>query len=80
MSYDPGKGALFKNAQKLSDEQPDYRGEAKIDCKPHWINGWVQTAKSGTRYVSLSIKLKAEAVPQRKSADARTNQDDEIGF
>jgi hypothetical protein len=63
MSYDPGKGALFKNTEKTADQHADYRGEANIAGEPHWINAWIRTSKAGTKYMALSIRPKAPPKP-----------------
>jgi hypothetical protein len=82
MPYDPGKGALFRNAEKKSDQHPDYRGEANIDGELYRLNAWLRTAKSGSKYMSLSFRPKEPDVPSRKPAMANTaaDVDDEIPF
>jgi hypothetical protein len=72
MSYENGKGALFKNADKASDQHPDYRGEATIDSQPYRISVWLRIAKSGNRYMHLSFTPKhtdeiKQSVPRGKA-------------
>jgi hypothetical protein len=75
MTYDPGKGALFKNMKKTEPQHCDYRGECNIDGKPHWVNAWIRTAaKSGDKYMALSFQPKEPEVP-RRPAMAATRDD-----
>jgi uncharacterized protein (DUF736 family) len=80
MPYDSGKGGLFKNTDKKSDQHPDYRGEANIDGQPHRISAWIRTAKSGTKYMSLAIQPKESDVERRKSATPSDDMEDSIPF
>lgn len=59
MAYEQreGQGALFKNNEKENDKHPDYRGDALIGGKPHWVAGWIKKGKKGS-FLSLSIKPK----------------------
>jgi hypothetical protein len=77
MQYNEGKGSLFKNSDKTEDQHADYRGEANIGGEPHWVNAWVRTAKSGIKYLSLSIKRKEppKDAPQRTYANRRDDID-----
>jgi hypothetical protein len=78
MTYDPGKGALFKNTNKSEDRHPDYQGECNIAGVPHQIAAWLRTSKAGSKYMSPSIRPKeeqAEPAP-RTSAQRRDFHDD----
>ena len=66
----PNKGKLFKNKNKVAgDSQPDYSGpfcdergdEAKVAM-------WLNTAKSGTKYMNIKITEKFEAKQQQAQA------------
>lgn len=78
-SYPPG-GALFTNARKTKDTQPDYRGnleiskdllkvlieQAKAGEKINMdIAGWKKTSKTGTTF--LSLKADKPYVKEEKS-------------
>lgn len=54
--YD-NSGILFKNDDKQSERQPDYRGDALIDGREFWLSGWVKEGRKG-KFLSLSFKLK----------------------
>lgn len=67
-------GALFNNADKKQKESdPDYKGSAVVDEIEYWVNGWINTAKSGLKYLKLSFAAKQDQT-QRE-----TDQDDDDG-
>ena len=51
-------GSLFKNDRKETDTHPDYKGTALIGGVEHWLDAWINTAKDGTKYMSLKMKPK----------------------
>jgi len=60
-THDNNKGALFKNAQKAKDSAPDYRGSINVAGVEHWLSGWVNTGRSGEKYMALRVKPKDDA-------------------
>jgi hypothetical protein len=63
LTYDnTNSGALFKTDNKKGDRDPHYKGTIDVGGVDHWINGWVRESKSGQKFMSLSIRPKAEAV------------------
>jgi uncharacterized protein (DUF736 family) len=67
MAYEmkPNTGSLFKNERKEADTHPDYKGSALVDGLGEcWLDAWINTAKDGSKYMSLKIKPK-EAQQQR---------------
>ena len=58
-------GALFSNANKKTDNHPDYTGSAKVNGEMMSISAWINTAKSsGKQYMRLKFdeyKPKTEA-------------------
>jgi hypothetical protein len=82
MTYDPGKGALFKNMKKTEPRHCDYRGEVNIGGQSFWITAWLRTAKSGEKYMALTFQAKDEQPEERRPAMAlsRDNMDDDIPF
>jgi hypothetical protein len=66
MAYEqkPNTGSLFKNDRKEADTHPDYKGSALIDgLGDCWLDAWINTAKDGTKYMSLKIKPKDARAP-----------------
>lgn len=75
-------GVLFRNKDKDEDHPnwPDYQGKATVDEGTYFISGWIKTAKTGDKFMSLAFKpaeQKKEA-PQKKSAF--DDMDDDIPF
>ena len=61
MAYEmrPNTGSLFKNDKKETDSHPDYKGSALIDGLGEcWLDAWINTAKDGSKYMSLKMKPK----------------------
>lgn len=76
-------GSIFRNKKKNTDKHPDLTGEAKIDGKTYWVNGWKKTDKNGDTWVSLAFKEKdfSEAIPKEPQASvAEDMSDDPIPF
>jgi uncharacterized protein (DUF736 family) len=72
-------GSLFRNDRKETDTHPDYKGSALINGVDHWLDAWVNTAKDGSKYMSLKLKPKEpreEAAPSLVPADL----DDDVPF
>ena len=51
-------GSLFKNDRKETDSHPDYKGSALLNGVDHWLDAWIKTSNSGTKYMSQSFKPK----------------------
>lgn len=59
--HKPGRGSLWKNDKREKDTQPQYKGTVKDpDGREMWISAWVEEAKSGQKYFSLSVQYKDE--------------------
>jgi uncharacterized protein (DUF736 family) len=63
---DTNRGALFKNTQRATDRQPEYKGAINVGGTDYWISAWIKTSKAGDRYMSLSVT--AKDVPGREAA------------
>jgi hypothetical protein len=63
MSFDnTNRGALFKNERREKETDADYRGTINIAGREFWLNAWIKEAKSGGKYMSLSIRPKETPV------------------
>ena len=63
------RGALFKNQDK-TDANPawaDYEGSINVGGKDYYLSAWLKTAKSGVKYMSLSVK---EKLSRKEAADS----------
>ena len=74
MSYDnTDSGALFKNDKKETEKHPDYKGSLNVKGTDYWINAWIKEAKSGIKYMSLSVQPKEknyeDSIPENTPPD-----------
>jgi hypothetical protein len=69
-------GALFRNLKKTTPQHPDYNGSIVVAGTEFWI----KEAKSGTKYMSLSIKPKPDETPRRPIASPADDMADEVAF
>jgi uncharacterized protein (DUF736 family) len=78
MEYDnTNSGALFKNAKKQKDTQPDYRGSLNVEGTDYWISAWLKTSKKGEKFMSLAVTLQDEAAKPKQETPAF---DDDLPF
>lgn len=60
------RGSLFKNEAKESETHADYQGSINVEGTEYWLNAWIKTSKSGSKFMSLSVRAKQEAKPKAK--------------
>lgn len=48
-------GALFKNKDKKTPNQPDYKGNVSIEGKKYLASGWIKQVPGKDDYISLSL-------------------------
>ena len=65
-----GRGNLFKSEVKNKDNSPDYFGKVNVDGKSLNISGWITEAKSGRKYINLSVSHPTDAVDDNDDASA----------
>jgi uncharacterized protein (DUF736 family) len=83
MAYEqkPNTGSLFKNDRKETDSHPDYKGSALIDGLGEcWLDAWINTAKDGSKYMSLKLKPKEVRATQPSGFTPETHLDDYVPF
>ena len=86
MAYEkkPGEAKLFKNKEKVAENDPDYQGYRLHDdgVTEEGINAWINTAANGSKYMKLSFWNKSEAaakgVAQARQAMAPEPQPQDI--
>jgi hypothetical protein len=81
----PREGALFKNKEKTAETDPDYKGSYKhADGTEDGLNVWINTSKSGDKYMKISGWSRSEAaakgVQQAKQALAPQPEPQPQGF
>jgi hypothetical protein len=88
MAFEPRDmtGSLFDNsARKDKPSHPDRSGQALIDGREYWVNGWIKKDKNGKPWLSLAFKPKGD-LPKATTGKmqpvggGRSDMDDEIPF
>jgi uncharacterized protein (DUF736 family) len=78
-NYDnTNRGAIFKNAQKSSDKQPDYKGKINVDGVDKQISLWVTTSKDGKKFFSVQISEPYQ--PQQQAPAQQQEEQDDLPF
>jgi len=49
-------GAIFKNAKKTNEKQPDYRGTVNVNGKEMEISLWLKESQKGVKYFSAAFQ------------------------
>lgn len=86
MAYEirPNTGSLFKNDKKEADSHPDYKGSGLIEGVGEvWLDAWINTSNSGTKYMALKFKPKDQASNGHASSSrpaAPVDYDDDVPF
>lgn len=86
MAYEPKDmtGSLFRNDRKETDSHPDYKGSALLNGVEHWLDAWINTAKDGSKYMSLKFKPKearqSGSYARQEPAPALDDDDSSIPF
>jgi len=69
---DTNRGVLFRDSDKEEgSKKPDYTGKINVNGKDYRLAGWLNTGRSGVKFLSLSISEfnKDKATPAKKQAD-----------
>ena len=78
-NYDnANRGAIFKNEQKSSDKQPDYKGKINVDGVDKQISIWVTTSKNGKKFFSVQISEPYQ--PQQQAPAQQQAPDSDLPF
>lgn len=51
-------GSIFQNDRKTKEEQPGWKGSARIGGVDYWVSGWVKQTQDGKKWVSLAFQEK----------------------
>jgi hypothetical protein len=77
-------GVLFKNKNKEKDTHSDYDGVINVEGKEFWLNAWINTSKSGMKYMAVTVRprlAKGEKPALKVVGGTDTpDPDDEIPF
>jgi hypothetical protein len=76
-----GDGALFKNEERETEQQPLYRGSIRIGGQDYWLSAWLKESKAGKKYMSLSAQPKRaqdyRGAPKNPPAEPSDKFDDD---
>ena len=73
-------GSIFTNHKKDKDNQPDWRGDFKLNGQIYEIAGWNKSIKNGPM-ISIKVQPKREKPTEPPTTEApRPELDDEIVF
>ena len=65
-------GTLFVNERKTDEKHPDRTGSINIEGVEYYLDGWLRKSKEGKPFLSVRVKRKDGAAPQRP---AQSNED-----
>ena len=54
------EGALFRNKDKDTDQQPNMTGSIMIEGKMYLLSAWTNTMKDGTKWQKLKARVKQD--------------------
>jgi uncharacterized protein (DUF736 family) len=77
-------GAIFKNDRKEQENQPDYKGSARVGGVDYWVSVWLKTSQNGVKFMSTAYTAKdvQAAAAQAPKSDNMTMEelDSDIPF
>jgi hypothetical protein len=76
-------GVLFKNDRKEKFNDPDYKGNIRVDGQEFWLSAWIKEGKNGKFMgVAVNPKKPREETDQApvKSSKKIEDMDDDIPF
>ncbi|NQW80606.1 MAG: hypothetical protein HQ445_05465 [Polaromonas sp.] len=66
------RGVLFKNDRKQDgDKKPEYTGSLNVDGVEFFLDAWLKTSKTGSKFMSVSVKRK-DKQPEAAQSPERT--------
>lgn len=63
------RGVLFTNENKRTPKSPDMTGRVTIEGKEYRLAAWTQTARSGGRYLSISVTDPDNQAPAEQNTE-----------
>src|SRR5262245_13320809 len=74
--------SLFKNDRKSKAQDPDYRGDGKINGRDYWISAWLNVSKKDnqTKYLSVKVNPKEGAPTYKRQEEEETKVKEHVPF
>ena len=71
------KGAIWKNADKQKDTQPDFKGSINVEGVEYFLNAWQRKKGASEKSPALNFSImKKEDKPFPKQEESNNSQDD----
>ena len=71
------KGAIWKNADKQKDTQPDFKGSINVEGVEYFLNAWKRKEGASEKVPVLNFSImKKENKPFPKQEESNNSQDD----
>ncbi len=64
------RGALFAAKERKTDKHPNYTGSINVDGREYFLSAWLKEAKSGQKYMSLSVQPKRDMAATNQGGNA----------
>jgi len=80
------EGVLFKNEDRNGDTDRHYSGNALIKGEDYWLSAWINTARSGKKYMKLKFEPKvvseddADLFDEEETTTKGPEPDDDVPF
>ncbi len=74
------QGSFFKEKNKTNEKAPDYTGELNVEGVMYRLAGWIKVARSGEKWVSLSVELPREKDSHTEKREDGARGGDDVPF
>ena len=81
MEYDnTNSGAVWLNAEKLSEKHPDYKGKLNVGGEEYWLSGWKRREGDNPKAPIVRFKIEKKDMPRKVKEEARPPIDYDLPF
>jgi len=72
---------LFKNKEKTREEDPGWKGSAKVNGVEYWASGWVNKRReTDEKWLNIALKRKEPSPTQNPAGEPDQDFKDDIPF